>query len=177
MLAMAFLATMTAVVSTGKVSADPTTDTSNIVRVSIDAYNGWVNSCSWSDYIFDLNASTQQQVVSINTWIVTCIFWNSTWKAVTLQLAGDLTHQSLEGVNIPKENIKLTNGTWTVDPSWLGSAGPSWKDTFYNEWWKTLFTKNANMIWDASGTNLSIEVTVPAWQPNGTYEWTLVLTF
>lgn len=175
MLTMAFLAAMTTVISTGKVeaqAADP--DTSNYVRVSINAYNNWQNDCSGTNYIFNFTGSTQEQTDS-KTGTITCVLGNKTWQAITLQLSWDLTAEWVD-LPIPRGNISFTNGTWTRVPEDLGTAWEPWTSAF-GDTPKTLFNKAGNKIWDASGTNLTIEVKVPAWQPDGTYQGTLVLTF
>jgi len=172
MLTMAFLATMTAVVSTGKVQADQ--DASKVVQVTITEYNGWNNNCTLEDYIFSFDASTQSQNQTTGHDIV-CKFWNATGVAVTLQLQGDLTN--LDGAIISSGNVKVTNGTWNDNPSDLGEETSVSGLAINGEYWQTLFNKTGNTIWDATWVNVEITVTVPGWTPNGTYEGTLVLTF
>lgn len=174
MLAVALLATMTAVISTGKVEAE--NDTSNKVTVQIDAYNEWKTQCTWSSYTFNYESNFAEHT-EVETWFVTCKFWNQTWSTVTLQLSWDLVHNTEASINIPKENVKLKNGSWNAIPTTLGTApsNTTYQDLSTNP--VTLFNKNIKLVWDASWTNLEIQVTIPAWQPGGTYEGTLVLTY
>lgn len=170
MLTMAFVAAMTAVVSTGKVEAQSTAN--NEVQVVIGKYNDWVNTCSWGNFLFNFNASVDEQHDS--TWnVFECKFGESSQKAITLQLSWDLTSTSGWFI-ISWENVKLSNTVWTKNPDglWTNTAITSWYATDYN----TLFNKNAKTIWDASWS-VTIDITVPAWQPDGTYQGTLVLTF
>ena len=173
MLTMAFVAAMTAVVSTGKVEAQSTAN--NQVQVEISPYNGGVNDCSWDDYQFYVSWSSAEQSAVIS-WNINCIFWKHDWWAVTIQLNWDLT--SSDGHTISWNNVKIKNGAWTWTPSDLGAQDSSAND-FINfvSTWASLFNKNSAKIWDASGTNIEIQVVVPAWQPNGTYSGTLVLYF
>ena len=177
MLTMAFVAAMTAVISTGKVEAT-WEDTSNIVQVSIDAYNNWNTVCTWTSYYFnDLSASSEVQTGS-RTGNITCVFWNRTGTSVTLQLSWDLVHRDDSTLFIPRANVKLKNGTWTDTPTGIVTVSTEASNAVeFHASPVTLVTKTANKIGDASGTNLEISLTIPEWQPNGTYEWTLVLTF
>lgn len=173
MLAMAFLATLTAVVSTGKVNAG--TDSTKKVQVVIADYNGWVNTCTLENYEFTFDAWTQDQTDTISH-MIECKFWDASVKTVQLQLQDDLSNGS---TSIAKEHVTLSNTAWSYTPNDI-----AWSDTyvfqnqpFYASWGKSLFTKIENKIWDATWANVDITVTVPAWTPNGTYTGTLVLTF
>lgn len=170
MLTMAFVAAMTAVVSTGKVSAEEG-KSSNEVQVVIGKYNDWKNTCTWGNFLFNFDASIDEQHDS--TWnVFECKFGESSQKAITLQLSWDLT--SASGFVISWENVKLSNTVWTKNPDgiWNNTAITSWDAKSL----QTLFNKNEKTIWDASWT-VTIDLTVPAWQPDGTYQGTLVLTF
>ena len=88
MLAVAFLAAMTAVVSTGKVAA---LSWDNKVEVEISPYNWWVNDCSWSDYKFAFSGSAAVQT-GTKTWYISCAFWQHAQIAVTLELTWTLKY-------------------------------------------------------------------------------------
>ena len=171
MLAMAFLAAMTTVISTGKVNAE-TWD--NKVTVEISPYNGGVNSCSWDDYQFNFSWSADVQTGTIS-WNINCIFWKHWQQVVSIALEWALTS---EESTIATSQLKLKNGTWTWTPTDLGTqATDAANFVLFDGDGVSLFNKAANKIWDASGTNIEIQIVVPAWQPNGTYTGTLVLTF
>lgn len=172
MLAVALVATATAVISTWKVNADQ--DSSNQVQVVIGKYNDGNNTCSWGNFLFNFTASTEDQTDS--TWnVFECKFGNSAQKTVTLQLQWDLTSTSGDVTSVISwSNVKVSNTVRTKTPDSL------WSNTAINNSWatalQTLFDKAEKTIWDASWT-VNIEVTVPGWKPDGTYNGTLVLTF
>ena len=172
MLAVALLATTTAIISTGKVNA---TTGDNKVQVVIWQYNDWQNTCSWGNFYFNFNADTTGQTASTGN-VFECKFWDPSQKTITLELSWDLKATTGETTYILSwENVKLTNEVWWMTPNglWSNSTITTWDIKWHTQ---TLFDKVDNMVWDASG-NVVIEVTVPAWQPGGTYEGTLVLTF
>ena len=77
---------------------------------------------------------------------------------------------------ISGSNLMMKNSEWTVSPVWLKFA-----DTLINAWsaltaTQTLFQKTANLIWVASWV-VEVQLTVPGWTPDGTYNWVLVLTY
>ena len=174
MLAVAFLATMTAVISTGKVEAED--NVNNEVTVEISSYNGGLNNCTWDNYFFSFSGTSSVQTGTTGGTIK-CAFWSHSSWTVTLQLSWDLTNS--DKITIPSSNVKIKNWTWTSAPETLGD-GTSMSE-FVNfgktDAIVTLYNKNDNKIWDATWTNIEIQVVVPEWQPDGTYTWTLVLTF
>ena len=172
MLAVAFVAAMTAVVSTGKVEATGGQDNSKKVQVTINEYNSGNNTCELENYEFTFDASTEVQYQT--TWHdITCKFWDSAASTVTLQLNQDLSNWS---AIISSGNVTLNNGTWTADPDTLGN-GASYNGQINGSVWETLFNKVADKIWNATWANVQITVEVPGWTPHGTYQGTLVLTF
>lgn len=170
--ALAICATATTLASMNSVQAGQ--DTSKKVEVTIGEYNGWINTCQLEDYIFNFTGSTEDQTGSVSHEI-TCQFWDSSAKTVTLQLQNDLSNWS---TGIAKENVKLSNVTWIDNPATIHwSDNYAFTDADFYDMGQGLFTKIANTIWDATWTNVSISITVPAWTPNGTYTGTLVLDF
>ena len=145
------------------------------ITVNIAEFNGWQNTCSGSNFFFSWITAGTITTWYVLTWVFSCDFGNG-WShpLVTLQLSGDLKAWD---IILSGENVKMQNSEWTSRPTGLKSA-----DTLIDEWkWlknstQTLFTKTANLIWVASWV-VSVQVTVPAWQPEGTYVGTLVLTY
>ena len=90
-------------------------------------------------------------------------------------MSGDLTDWN--GNVIPWANVKLSNPEWTSTPTWLKNGTTAFSGQTFMWWWKTLFNKVENMIWEAQGSGVQIEITVPAWTPDGTYQWTIILDF
>lgn len=171
--ALAMLATVATLASTGNVKAE---DANNRVEVVIWQYNSGQNTCTGSDYHYVFTASTEQQE-DTKTWSINCKFWNMSWQAVSIQLDGALTLESNSAVQIPAENVKLTNGTWVANPEKLADINqPGVSDSTITTS-TTLFNKANNTIGDADTNNIAIKVIVPAWQPDGTYNGTLVLSY
>ena len=145
------------------------------IVVNIAALNGGQNTCSGEDFIFPaITASPVVQTIKLAKKFQ-CIFWNAANKAVTLHLSGDLTDWN--GNVIPWANIKLSNPEWTSTPTWLKNGTTAFSGQTFMWLWKTLFNKVENMIWEAQGSGVQIEITVPAWTPDGTYQWTIILDF
>ena len=145
------------------------------IIVNIAALNGGQNTCSGEDFIFPaITASPVVQTIKLAKKFQ-CIFWNAANKAVTLHLSGDLTDWN--GNVIPWANVKLSNPEWTSTPTWLKNGTTAFSGQTFMWWWKTLFNKVENMIWEAQGSGVQIEITVPAWTPDGTYQWTIILDF
>ena len=145
------------------------------IVVNIAALNGGQNTCSGEDFIFPaITASPVVQTIKLAKKFQ-CIFWNAANKAVTLHLSGDLTDWN--GNVIPWANVKLSNPEWTSTPTWLKNGTTAFSGQTFMWQWKTLFNKVENMIWEAQGSGVQIEITVPAWTPDGTYQWTIILDF
>lgn len=178
--ALAMFATVATLASTGNVRAEeePSTSSWNIVKVIIGQYNSGQNTCTWSDYIYNFTASTETQS-GTETHRIWCIFWDSSATPVTLQLTWDLLLSGDETQTIPSTNVLLTNGTWYQNPEKvLNTAGgnTTLSDvTFTTQ--QTLYYKAENAIGDARSNDVSIKVIVDAWQQDGTYNGTLVLTY
>jgi len=174
--ALAIMATAATLVSTWNVKAE---NANNEVKVIIGQYNEWRSECSWENYELSFTASSQQQVKT-DTWNVNCIFGNKIDGAVQIQLSWDLVYSWDSNIYIPRANVKLKNGTWSATPAdlWAGvTTNTSSFVNFHENLGTSLFNKNLNKIGDASWTNIEIEVTVPAWQPDGTYNGILVLSY
>lgn len=174
--ALAMLATVATLASTGSVKAD---DESNRVIVNIGEYNDGQNTCTWSNYEYTFTGSTEMQTGS-KSGTITCKFWNMSWQAVTLRLYGDLVLSGNGGVTIPSSHVFLTNSStdWNVSPDVVrgSTEGTTFELQNFTET-KTLFNKSNNTIGDADSDNVVITVEVPAGQPNGTYNGTLVLSY
>ena len=169
--ALSLLAMTTATfISTSKVEA-----WTNKLTLTISAFNNWVNTCTWSDYTYNLTASTTSQTVT-DKHDITCKLWETTSKNITLQLSWDLKWASTNVV-IPSSGIKLTNtgANRTSTPSDLGTWKAVSNATFSTA--QTLYSKNQNKIWTTTWTNVQIGITVPGWTPQDTYNWTIVLTY
>lgn len=171
--ALAMLATVATLASTGNVKAE---DANNRVEVIIWQYNSGQNTCTGSDYLYRFTASTEEQE-DTKTWSINCKFWNMSWQAVSIQLNGPLVLEGNSAVSIPAENVKLTNGTWTPNPGLVADATqPTVADSTITTS-TTLFNKANNTIGDADTNDIAIKVIVPEWQPDGTYNGTLVLSY
>ena len=143
------------------------------VIVNIWQFNWWQNTCTWSNFIFEnIQADKTSRDYEL-TWVFECAFGDSQSKTVTLQLSGNLVADGdrvISGVN-----VQMKNSEWTSSPVWLKFANTlsAYQALIAT---KTLFQKTGSMIWIASWV-VSIQITVPAWTPDGTYNWTLVLTY
>ena len=158
----------TSIIATNDVKAGNT----NNITVSIWSFNGWINTCTWSDYAFSFNASPSEQSNTVSNQ-VTCALWSTANKSITIKLSWDVKTWSL---TIPSAGITLASNTWwTQTPSWLITPSTTLNGSLSTA--QTLFTKAANKIWTATGTTVWIKVVIPAWQPNGTYKWILFLDF
>ena len=147
MLAVALVATMTAVISTGKVQAgEGDLTANNQVQVVIWQYNSGQNTCSWGNFLFEFTASTEEQTGSTSN-VFECKFWNSAQKTVTLQLDWDLTSTSGWYV-ISWENVKLSNTVWTKTPDTLWSNSSLEQVPARTS--QVLFGTAEKTIWDAS---------------------------
>ena len=144
------------------------------VIVNIAEFNWWQNTCTWSNFIFEnIQADKTSRDYEL-TWVFECAFWNSQSKTVTLQLSGNLV-ADWDRV-ISGSNVQMKNSEWTSSPVWLKFANTMISTYQALTATKTLFQKTGSMIWIASWV-VSIQITVPAWTPDGTYNWTLVLTY
>lgn len=171
--ALAICATAATLVSTWNVKAD---NRDNKVEVVIGQYNSGQNTCTWTDYLFNFTASTEQQS-GTQVWTISCKFWNSSWQAVTLALDWDLELSTDNTVTIPSSNVSLTNGSWTSTPSSIAWTDPAAVSETEFTSAKTLYNKKDNAIGDAKSEDITIKVIVDAWQPDGTYDGTLVLSY
>ena len=178
--ALAMVATVATLVSTGNVKAqeqEQETTTQNEVKVVIWSYNSGQNTCTWTDYIFQFTGSTEVQDAT-QFWSITCQFGKSAWQAVTLALGGDLVLSGDSSVVIPATGVLLTNGTWESTPDTIAGVEPADVDEAIFTWdGKTLYNKTGNAIGDANSQDIAIKVIVPAWQADGTYNGTLVLSY
>ena len=144
------------------------------VIVNIAEFNWWQNTCTWSNYIFEnIQADKTSRDYEL-TWVFECAFGDSQSKTVTLQLSGNLVADGDRVIS--GSNVQMKNSEWTSSPVWLKFA-----NTLISTWraltaTQTLFQKTGSMIWIASWV-VSVQITVPAWTPDGTYNWTLVLTY
>ena len=174
--ALAICATAAALLSTGNVQAQSNSDKK--VEVVIGQYNSGQNDCTWDDYLIHFDASTVDQTGS-DTWHIECKFGDKNETPVSLGLQWALELSGNTSVTIPTSRVLLTNGTWTTTPEGIEKAAApvfteqefAWADV------KELFTKKVNTIGDANGTDIVITVGVSAWQPDGTYNGVLVLSY
>ena len=145
------------------------------VIVNIAEFNWWQNTCSGSNYIFENIVAWTSTGTHTLSWVFQCAFWNGRSSSiVTLQLSGNLVADGDRVIS--GSNLMMKNSEWTVSPVWLKFA-----DTLISTWraltaTQTLFQKTANLIWVASWV-VEVQLTVPWWTPDGTYNWTLVLTY
>jgi len=146
-----------------------------LITVNIAALNSWQNVCSWEDYIFpNITALPTAQTISLAKKF-SCVFWNAAAKAVTLHLLWDLTDWN--GNMIPWANVKLANPEWAATPTVLKDGTTIFSSTWFMWLWQTLFNKVGNKVWEAYWSGVEIEVTIPAWTPDGIYNGTIVLDF
>lgn len=145
----------------------------NSLTLTIWPFNGWVNTCTWSDYSFTATASTSDQNVH-QSKSFSCAFWATASSTVTLQMSWNMTWP----VTISSGSVKLKNTEWTATPSALKSTTNAISTfTAFNTTPAVLFSKAANKIWTWAWSAIDIQVTIPAWAPNGTYNWTIVLSY
>ena len=151
-----------------------TSDSNSKILVNIAALNWWQNTCTGQDFVFSFSASPTEQVQNL-VKTFECIFWNSASKAVVLHLSGNLVDENWN--IIPWANVKLKNSEWINSPNtlwWESAAITEYKPL---TWDLTLFNKVANKIWVATWAWVDIQVTVPAWAPDGVYNGVLILDF
>jgi len=175
--ALAIAATATTLISTGNVKAGNETDKQ--VIVTINQYNNWNSNCTWETYTLNFDASSAEQT-KVDTGDINCVFGNKIDGAVSLLLSWDLVHTEDSTIIIPRANVKLKNGTWTSVPTDLGSGVTTNTSSFVNfheGLGSALYNKNLNKIGDTTWANIEIQVTVPAWSPDGTYNGMLVLSY
>ena len=145
------------------------------IIVSIAALNSWNNTCTWENYIFPaISASPTVQTMSLSKKFQ-CVFWKAIQSSVTLLLSWDLTDEN--GNVISWENVRLKNPEWTSQPTVLKNGNTAFNFKTFMWLGATLFNKVWNKIWTAEWSGVEIEITVPWWTPDGTYNWTLVLTY
>jgi len=145
------------------------------IIVNIAEFNWWQNTCSGSNFIFENIVAWTNTGTHTLSWVFQCAFWNGrSSSTVTLQLSGDLVADGDRVIS--GSNLMMKNSEWTVSPVWLKFA-----NTLIDTWraltaTQTLFQKTANLIWVASWV-VEVQLTVPWWTPDGTYNWVLVLTY
>ena len=145
------------------------------IIVNIAEFNWWQNTCSGSNYIFENIVAWTNTGTHTLSWVFQCAFGNGrSSSTVTLQLSGNLVADGDRVIS--GSNLMMKNSEWTVSPVWLKFA-----DTLISTWkaltaTQTLFQKTANLIWVASWV-VEVQLTVPGWTPDGTYNWVLVLTY
>ena len=145
------------------------------IIVNIAEFNWWQNTCSGSNYIFENIVAWTSTGTHTLSWVFQCAFGNGrSSSTVTLQLSGDLVADGDRVIS--GSNLMMKNSEWTVSPVWLKFA-----NTLISTWsaltaTQTLFQKTANLIWVASWV-VEVQLTVPWWTPDGTYNWVLVLTY
>ena len=147
----------------------------SLIVVNIAAFNSWMNTCSGEDYIFSgITAGTTARSYDLSKTFQ-CAFWDAGQTTVTLQLSGNLTDQNWNSIS--SSNVKIKNLAWMSTPETL-----QWPSSEIVEYLplseiQTLFNKATYKIWTAEWTWVNIQITVPAWTPDGTYDWTLVLSY
>jgi len=145
------------------------------VIVNIAEFNWWQNTCSGSNFIFENIVAWTSTGTHTLSWVFQCAFGNGrSSSTVTLQLSGNLVADGDRVIS--GSNLMMKNSEWTVSPVWLKFA-----NTLIDTWraltaTQTLFQKTANLIWVASWV-VEVQLTVPWWTPDGTYNWVLVLTY
>lgn len=145
----------------------------NSLTLTIWAFNGWVNTCTWSDYSFSATASTTEQTKN-QSKPFSCAFWNSAAASVTLQMSWNMTWP----MTITWGNIKLKNTEWSATPTTIKNGNTAISTyTAFDSTPAVLFKKKADTIWTWAWTAVDIQLTIPAWAPNGTYNWTIVLSY
>lgn len=143
----------------------------NTITLTIGAFNGWNNTCTWANYSFSATASPTEQTKT-DSHIINCAFWKTGSSTVTLQMSWNMSWpQPIQASNIKVKNTQARTAT----PSDLGSSALTSYAALSSA--QTLFTKAANKVWTWAGSAVEIQITIPAWAPNGTYNWTLVLTY
>ena len=145
------------------------------VIVNIADFNSWQNTCSGSNFLFENIVAWTSTGTYTRSWVFECAFGNGKSNpTVTLQLSWNLV-ASWDRV-ISWSNLEMKNTEWSVTPWWLKFA-----QTLIDTWHaltetQILFKKSTDLIWVASWV-VTIQLTVPWWTPDGTYNWTLVLTY
>ena len=145
------------------------------IIVNIAEFNWWQNTCTWSNFLFENIVAWTSTGTYTRSWVFECAFWNGkSSPIVTLQLSWNLV-ASWDRV-ISWSNLEMINSEWTVTPGWLKFAQTLSETYKALTATQELFHKSADLIWVASWV-VTIKLTVPWWTPDGTYNWTLVLTY
>ena len=145
------------------------------VIVNIAEFNEWRNTCTWDNYVFNNIVAWPTTVTWNLVKTFQCAFWEAGGKAVTIQLSWDL--EDWNGNTISSWNVKIKNSTWAATPSNVQSWTTAITTYTPLNQIVTLFNKTAWVIWRAEWSWVDIEITVLWWTPDGTYNWTLVLTY
>ena len=145
------------------------------VVVNIADFNEWRNTCTWDNYVFNNIVAWPTTVTWNLVKTFQCAFWEAGGKAVTIQLSWDL--EDWNGNTISSWNVKIKNSVWTATPSNVQSWTTAITTYTPLNQIVTLFNKTAWVIWRAEWSWVDIEITVLWWTPDGTYNWTLVLTY
>ena len=145
------------------------------IVVNIAAFNWWKNTCTGENYIFSWIVAGPSLITRALTKTIQCAFWESRATSVTIQLSWDLVDEN--GNTISSWNVKIKNSARISTPLWVKSsdnviATYTWLNNTI-----TLFNKAANVIWTAEWSWVDIQLEILWWTPNGTYNWTLVLTY
>ena len=145
------------------------------IMVNISDFNSWQNTCTGSNFLFENIVAWTSTGTYTRSWVFECAFGNGkSSPIVTLQLSWNLV-ASWDRV-ISWSNLEMINSEWTVTPGWLKFAQTLSETYKALTATQELFHKSADLIWVASWV-VTIKLTVPWWTPDGTYNWTLVLTY
>ena len=145
------------------------------IVVNIWKFNNWQNTCTWQDFIFSGIFASPTTITRNLVKTFQCAFGEMWQKAVTLQLQWDLTDWS--GNVISSWNVKIKNSAWVWTPAWVKWNAVSTDSYTSLSNTITLFNKASNIIWIAEWTWVDIQIEIPWWTPDGTYNGVLVLSY
>lgn len=145
------------------------------IIVNIWQFNNWQNTCTWQDFIFSGIFASPTTITRNLVKTFQCAFGEMWQKAVTLQLQWDLTDWS--GNVISSWNVKIKNSAWVWTPAWVKWTAVSTDEYTWLNKTITLFNKAENIIWIAEWTWIDIQIEIPWWTPDGTYNGTLILSY
>ena len=145
------------------------------IVVNIWQFNNWQNTCTWQDFIFADIVASPTTITRNLVKTFQCAFGEMWQKAVTLQLQWDLTDWS--GNVISSWNVKIKNSAWVWTPAWVKWNAVSTDSYTSLSNTITLFNKASNIIWIAEWTWVDIQIEIPWWTPDGTYNGVLVLSY
>lgn len=137
--------------------------------------NTWTitDSCDdIADYAFTWTVSLSEQTLAEKSNNLKCTFAKTSSQTVTIQ-----SSQLSWPINVPANNILLTSVANCSAKSW---SIASWTCLAKNssQLWSAVevMNKAENTIWSATMA-IKIKVKMPAWAPQGTYNWTLTVTW